>query len=116
MLVRHHVAIVNGLAVLPEDREVDPREIVTEPRAPDHVRDVEDAPVVEHGCPVPDADRPRHAFDPGRDHVLRLHADERAALRRGLRADLPADRRPQGQHMVADESHDADEDEPGHRG
>src|SRR6266540_6013776 len=56
-------ALVQRLAVRAESREVDPREMVVEAGAPDEVRHVEDATVLQHGQSVADAGDSRDALD-----------------------------------------------------
>src|SRR6266542_1102221 len=95
-------ALVQRLAVRAESREVDPREMVVEAGAPDEVRHVEDATVVQHGHSVAHAGDPCDALDSGGCEVLRLHPDQRRRARGELRADLAPDRRPLRQHAVAE--------------
>ena len=70
-----------GRAVLLEDRQVDPRQVVTEPRAPDHGRRPRAPAVLEHRHAV----RDRHGLadprcTPAASELLRLHPHERVAL------------------------------------
>ena len=62
-LGRHDAALVHRRAVLAEDRQVDPREVLPEPGAPDDVRHVEHPSVLQHRRAVADADGLRHALD-----------------------------------------------------
>ena len=74
-----------------------------EPRAPDHIRHVEDAAVLQHGQPVPHAHGPGDPLDPGSGQVLGLDPDQRHAMGKQLRAHLAAHRRVHGQHAMEDE-------------
>lgn len=67
------------LAFFVMDREIDPREPGMEPSAPDDVRDVEDAPILEQGSPVSHARHPGDALDAPR--LVRLST--RIPLRTG---------------------------------
>src|SRR5439155_10145846 len=60
---RSDPALVDRLALLAEDREVDPREVLPEAGAPDDVRHVDDVAVLEDRCPLSDADRSWDAGD-----------------------------------------------------
>src|SRR5206468_1431122 len=86
-------ALVRRLAVLAEDRHVDPAEVLPEARAPDDVRDVHDTSVLEDGQAVTDADSLRNALDARSEEIVRLNADPRRAAIEDVRADLAADRR-----------------------
>ena len=104
---------LDRLILLAEDGQVDPGEVGPEPRAPDHVRRLEDAVVLEQRQPAPHAHDPRDAFDAGGGDVFGLHPDERRAVGEELRAHLSADRRAHGQDAVADDpEHQRQEDEP----
>jgi len=54
---------VDRFTILPEDGEVDPRQVMSEAGAPDDVGDLEDAVVLEDGSPSSDADRSRDPDD-----------------------------------------------------
>src|SRR5262245_14159746 len=62
--------IVDGIAVRPEHGQVDPAEIGDKPGAPDDVRHVDDAPILESGPAVSSASCPRHAPNSGGLEVL----------------------------------------------
>ena len=64
------------LAVPVERDPVDPREVGRVPGAPDHVRNIDDAAILEQGTPVPNAGHPRQVLDAERGEVLWLYADE----------------------------------------
>src|SRR5215204_2319679 len=99
----HDAAFVQGTFVFIEDGEVDPGKLLPEPRAPDHIRHVQHASVLEHWATVLYAHGPRHLLDSGGNEVFQLDADERRAMGDKSRLSLPPDGRPQRQHMVADE-------------
>jgi hypothetical protein len=61
---RGDAALVHGLTRLVQDRQVEPREVVHEAGAPDDVRHVELAAVVEQRPDAPRAYDPRDALDP----------------------------------------------------
>src|SRR5215217_7928630 len=109
-LVRHHATFVQGTSVLTEDGEIDPGELLPEPCAPDHIRHVQDASVLEHWATVLYADDPRHLLDSGGDEVLQLDADERRAMGDELGLNLSADGRPQCQYVMTDEPHYGEEE------
>jgi len=99
--------------VLADGGQVDPREVVLEPGAPDDVLHLEGAPVLEHRQPVLDADDLGDAFDPGGVEVARLDPDERPAPGDDLWPDLPAQGRPGGQHAMEEDTEDQPlQDEP----
>src|SRR5215203_194562 len=110
-LSNHDAAFVQGTFVFIEDGEVDPGKLLPEPRAPDHVRHIKDASVLEHWATVLYAHGPWHLLDSGGGEVLQLDADERRAMGDKPGLSLPPDRRFQRQHMMADEPHHG-EDEP----
>src|SRR5262245_2569704 len=89
-LARDHTGIVLRVAIGVEHRQVDPGEARMEARAPDDVRDVEHAAVLENWQTILDASDARHTRDPGRSEVLRLRPDERFPAVQHLCADLPA--------------------------
>ena len=101
-------ALVHRLAVLPEDGQVDPREVAAEPGAPDHVRHVERPTALEHRKAVPDPHHPRDPFHAGSEEVLRLDSDQRVGLPAGLAEGSPAEGGPLREHVVSEE---ADQDE-----
>ena len=55
-----------------EDRQVDPREVLAEPRAPDHVRHLERLDRPRAAAARPARRPPGHALDAGRGEILRL--------------------------------------------
>jgi hypothetical protein len=70
-LVGDDPAVVHRLlAVLPEDRQVDPREVGAEPGAPDHIGHVEDAFVLQKREPVSNPYHPRDASRLDHDRVV----------------------------------------------
>ena len=71
--------------------------------APDHVRDVEHAAVLEQRLAVAHADDARHAPDAGGRESSGFSANERAAPRWTVGARLAPDRRVDGQHPVEHE-------------
>ena len=97
-LARHDAALVHRLPVLVEDRQVDPRQVVAEADAPDHVGHVRGRgrPRARVGLPRPDG--PGHALDAGGGELLRLHADERIAL---VASPFAITRRPNGVRRVS---------------
>jgi hypothetical protein len=106
-------ALVDGPSVGAGDRQVDPRELFPVAGAPDHVRHVQRATLVDHGKAVGDAGRPADPLDTGLYEMLRLHPDERRSLGHDLRTDLAADRCAHRQHVVTEEADDR-EDPPRH--
>src|SRR6266542_2254116 len=84
--------------------QVDPREVVLEPGAPDDVGHLQDAPVLEHRQPVLDAGDPGDALDPGGVDVTWPDPDERRALGDDPRPDLPAERGPVRQDAVEEDT------------
>ena len=109
-LARDHTGIVLRVTVGVEHRQVDPREARKEARAPNHVRHVERAAVLEDRQSILDPDDARPPLDAGRHKVLWLGADERFPVVQHLCADLPAYRRLHGQDPVEDHSqHKSDE-------
>src|SRR5947208_758233 len=102
--------IMDRLSVLPEDRKVDPGEVVAETRAPDHVRRVEHTLVLEHGQALTDAGDLRHTLDSGSDEGVRLDPDQGRGAEGELRADLAADRRAHREHVVPEEAEDGEHD------
>jgi len=74
--------------LLREDGEVDPRESRVEPRAPDDVRHVEDAAVLQHGPAVSHAHGPGHALHARSCQVPGLDPHERPASRPSMYADV----------------------------
>ena len=101
--LRRHAALVHRYAVPVEDRDIDPAVVLPEARAPDHVRDVENAAVLEHGEPVLHCDGPRSLLDTCRLEVVRLDADPRRAAREDVRSHLTAERRLDREHVRGDE-------------
>src|SRR5687767_14778690 len=101
-------ALVARLAVGFEDRHVDPREAVSKPGAPDHVRDVEHASVLEHWQAVHHPSHLRYSLNARSEQLFRLHTDKRSTLRENLAADTASDRRSDRQQAVEHEA----EDEP----
>src|SRR4029077_8380360 len=82
----------------------------------DHVLDVEDATVVEHGQTVLDSDHPRmDALDPGADQILLSVAQERSAAVPDVRPHLAAERRVHCEDVRAEEEEDAKADAPSPR-
>src|SRR5215218_2968823 len=114
-LSNHDAAFVQGASVLTEDGEIDPGELLPKPCAPDYVRHIKDASVLEHWAAVLYADGPRHLLDSGGGEVLQLDADERRAMGDKPGLSLPPNRRFQRQHVMADEPHYGEE-EPRHSG
>ena len=102
--------IVDGLAIVSQDRQVDPSEVRSEPRAPDDVRHVQNPAVLEQRQTVLDSGDPGDPFDTGGGEVLRPDPDQRIAVAEQLRSELASDRVPSRQHAVADEPEDP---EPG---
>ena len=102
-------------AVLAEDRQVDPRQIVPEPGAPDHVRHVEHLAVLEDRSAV---HRPRRSCPrAARRRPRAASASRGPAGRPGWRscAGLPTDRRAEREHVACGEHDQADRDETGER-
>src|SRR6266511_3213110 len=62
-----------------EDGEIDPREVGSEPRAPDDVADVKNSLILQHGEAVPDADHAGDALDPGSGEILGPDPDQRGS-------------------------------------
>src|SRR5262245_39194113 len=91
------------LAVRTEDRKVDPRQAVSEPRAPDNVRDVEHAAVLELRPAVDDAAYPRDALNAGAGKLLRRDANDRRTVREHPPAQTPSHGRANGQHSMKNE-------------
>src|SRR5919198_5549554 len=75
-----HATVVPRLPVLVEDREVDPGEVLAEAGAPDDVRYVEDAVVLEQRQTVARADDAAASLDARVGEVFRLDADQRRSL------------------------------------
>src|SRR5918996_5513437 len=101
-------AFVDRRSGLVEDGQVDPREVVAKPRAPDHVRHVEDVPLVQQWQTVADADDAWNSLNAETIEVVRLDADQRRGLRSEIRTDLPSHRRSLREHSVAEETDDAE--------
>src|SRR5215831_19891533 len=80
-LIGRHAALMAGFAVRFEDRQVDPGEAVAKAGAPNNVRDVEYAPVLQQRESVHDAIDLRHALNTCSREIFRLDADEWRALR-----------------------------------
>jgi len=95
-------ALVPRLPVLVEDREVDPREVLPEARAPDDVRDVEHPVVVQERQAVSQPDDPSDPVRAGLRQLLRLGADERILAR--VRPELPPDRVALVEHAVPEQA------------
>jgi hypothetical protein len=111
-LVGGNSAHVHRFPVAPEGRKLNPGKAGMESGAPDHVGNVEHAPVVEQGQPVAHARGPGHALDAGSREILGLYPDERPALRHDLGARLAPDRRIRGEHPVKDDpQHQVHQDE-----
>jgi hypothetical protein len=70
---------VYGLPVAGEHREIDPREVVAEPGAPDDVGDIEHAAVLQQRQAFARAHDPGHTFDSGGSEVAGLRPDERSS-------------------------------------
>ena len=58
-----HAALVYRSPVDVEHGHVDPAEVLAKAGAPDHVRDVQHPPILQHGTPVLDACGLRHLLD-----------------------------------------------------
>src|SRR5215217_7818783 len=106
----HNAAFVQGTFFFIEDGEVDPEELLPEPRAPDHVRHIKDASILERRAADLYAHGPRHLLDSGGSEVLQLDTDERRAMGDKPGLSLPPDRRPQCQHVMADEPYHGKEE------
>src|SRR5687767_1454177 len=94
------------MSVVAEDRQLDAAEVLTISRAPDHVRHVDDAIVLEQRPPVADTCDTGHPLDSGGNEVLLLAPDQRVALGDDLWAELPPDGRIDSQHAVPEEADD----------
>src|SRR5215471_15846405 len=79
--VGRYAALMAGFAVRFEDRQFDPGQAVAKAGAPDDVRDVENASVLQRRESVHDATDPRHALNASSREIFRLDADEWRALR-----------------------------------
>src|SRR5215471_17685407 len=79
--VGRYAALMAGFAVRFEDRQFDPGQAVAKAGAPDDVRDVENASVLQRRESVHDATDPRHALNACSREIFRLDADEWRALR-----------------------------------
>ena len=93
--------------------QIDPVEIGIEPGAPDDVRHVDRAAVLEPWQAVARAGDPGHALDLGGGEVVGFGAHEREAVREHLGALLATHRRPHGHHAVEEAAQDQREDEAG---
>ena len=102
----HHAPVLHHRPVLVESREVDPRQVVPVPRAPDDVRHVEHVAVRSDRRPVADVDHPTDPRDAGGVEVDALRADQRRGAVGELRQHAPSDRSPERQHVQSRESHD----------
>ena len=81
-----------------------------EPGAPDNIRDVENAAVLEHRLPILCASGSCHAFDASSLKVFRLDSYERPAHRQQLAPELAADRRIHREHAMEQASeHESDQ-------
>ena len=96
---RNGAALLLGIPVLLlRQREPDPAIVVAEAGAPDDIRDVQHAPVGQHGLPALDSDRPLEDELHARGLEIRaLHADERAAVHAKLMLRLATHRCRHGQ-------------------
>src|SRR5690348_17301294 len=86
-------AVLIRFAVRAEHREVDPLQVRAETGAPDDVGYLECPAVREQWQAFFDAFRPWNAFDAGTHQVAVLHPHQGSAVRKDLRAGLPAGRR-----------------------
>ena len=64
-----------------ENRQIDPIKAVPKTGAPDYVLDFEHALVLEHGQAIAHADDAANSLDGSARKMLRLHSDERQAVR-----------------------------------
>ena len=92
-----HAPVVHRLTVAAEDRQVDPAEVGPETGAPDHVRHLDDASVLDGRRAAPHADSSGYPLDPHRGEVLRVHPFQRRRLGHQLRSSPSADRRVHGE-------------------
>src|SRR5262245_32748183 len=113
-LVWHDAPLVDRLTIRPDDRlrQIDPRQPRMEPGAPDHVCDIERAPIGEQRRAVTNARHTRNALDAGRIEIRRLHANERTTLRDDGWTDLASHRRVHGENPVKDQAEEDREQPP----
>src|SRR5437868_3038534 len=90
----------------PQLGKFDPGESGVEARAPDDVRDVEGASVLQHGQAVARADDPRYPNNAGGGQILSLDPDQGPAVRERVPPCSAADPRPHGQETVEDDTKD----------
>ena len=80
---------MDGLTIVPQDRQVDPSEVGSEPGAPDDVRHVQHPAVLEQRQTVLDPGDPGDTFDADGCEVLRPDPDQRIAVGEEFGRELP---------------------------
>src|SRR6266496_2534496 len=109
----HDAALVLRLSVPVEDREIDPREPWMKPSAPDDVRHVKNAAVLEKRQTVPRADYTGRSLNACSSQVFRFDSDERSAAVQHPGPNPPADWSRDGENAVKHHAqHEADKYQP----
>lgn len=111
-LIPHDASVVLRFAVGSEHRQVDPRKPGMESGAPDHIGDVEHAPIRQKRQSISHADHAPGALNPRRVEILRLHPDERSADVQDLRPHRTAERRGHGQDAMEEHAQNEPNEQP----
>src|SRR5450755_4428176 len=99
------------LAVLLKDGQIDPRKAAMVARAPDHILHIERGTVCQEGQPGARAYHSGHPGNSAADQLLGLYPDKWGRGRKQFGAELPTQRSFHGEDMVAEETHQAHQEE-----
>jgi hypothetical protein len=98
----HDAAVVQRLAVLSEDREINPLEPGQKTGRPDHVLDFQDPSILELGQTALHPDDSWYSLDARRDEILRFDSDQRGRPQQHPGPHLSPDRRVHVKDVVAE--------------